>query len=150
MKMALNFYTDLFCADPDVGGQFIQGRFPSIDDTATHRLQTECTMEETVRALKGMGALKAPGPDGFQPIFFKKTWEVTGSAVFDFVKRVMSGGSIPSEAAEALVVLVPKTATPETIKSFRPISLCNVSLKIATKLIVNRLKDILKSIIGPN
>lgn len=69
-------------------------------------------MEQTLRALKGMRLLKALGPDSFQSIFFKKTWEVKGQAVFEFVKGVMSGGIISRKVAEAFEVLIPKAANP--------------------------------------
>lgn len=36
-----------------------------------------------------MRSLKALGPDGFQPLFFNKTWEKTGPALTDFVPGVL-------------------------------------------------------------
>ena len=44
--------------------------------------------------------------------------------------------------------MIPKVNNPETVAQFRPISLCNVIYKILSKVIVNRLKPILKSIIS--
>lgn len=73
--------------------------------------------------------MKAPGPDGFQPIFFKRTWEITGQAVHSFVHGVLKGGEVPLEALEALLVLIPKEMKPSSIKGFRPISLCMVVSK---------------------
>ena len=35
------------------------------------------------------------------------------------------------------------------LRDFRPISLCNVSLKIITKLLVNRIKPLMPNLIGP-
>lgn len=89
-------------------------------------MQAEYTEEETSIALKGMGSLKASSPDGFESIFFKKTWERIGPAVFAFVNGVFKGEEIPMEATEALLVLIPKEENPASIRSFRPISLCNV------------------------
>lgn len=54
------------------------------------------------------------------------------------------------EAAEVLLVLVPKEETPSTIRSFRPLSLCNVSVKIVSWMIMNRLKQILSELISQN
>ena len=43
--------------------------------------------------------------------------------------------------------MIPKVATPKTVAQFRPISLCNVIYKLLSKVLVNRLKPILNSII---
>lgn len=55
-----------------------------------------------------MGSWKAPGPDGYQPGFFKKTGESTGPDVCRFVQEVIQRGRIYEEDAEALLVLIPK------------------------------------------
>lgn len=47
------------------------------------------------------------------------------------------------------MVLIPKIQTPVSPVQFRPISLLNVQFKIATKMIVNRLKPILSDLISP-
>lgn len=110
----------------------------------------EYTLEETHKSLMGMGSLKAPGPDGFHALFFKKTWNLTGRALHSFAQGILQGGDFPPEVTEALLVLIPKEQKPSSIKNFRPISLCNVSVKLVNKMIVNRLKHVLSKLISPH
>lgn len=46
-------------------------------------------------------------------------------------------------------MLIPKDSLPTTIHEFRPLSLCNVPVKLVSKIIINKLKDILKKLISP-
>ena len=47
------------------------------------------------------------------------------------------------------IVLIPKIQGPETLGSYRPISLCNTTYKIVTKIIVARLRPFLGNLISP-
>lgn len=46
-------------------------------------------------------------------------------------------------------MLIPKEQKPTSIRSFKSISLCNASIKMVTKMIVNRLKQVMSDIISP-
>ena len=47
------------------------------------------------------------------------------------------------------ISLIPKVEHPETLKQYRPISLCNVAYKLITKIIANRLRKIMPIVIAP-
>ena len=50
----------------------------------------------------------------------------------------------------AFLALMPKEKGATSFDRFRPISLCNIGYKIITKVIANRLKDVLPRIIPKN
>ena len=64
--------------------------------------------------------------------------------VLDFLNL----GIFPPNFNETHIVLIPKVNDPKIVTDFRPISLCNVVYKIASKAIANRLKKILPTIIS--
>ena len=106
--------------------------------------------EEIKQALFSMKPLKSPGPDGFHPIFFQKAWEITGDAICQNIQRWFAECNIPEDLCQALICLIPKQTSPETIKQFRPISLCNTMYKLVTKILVNRLKPLIPAWISQN
>lgn len=65
--------------------------FPSILPHDMDLLMKEVTFEETKTALFSMHNLKAPGPDGYHPLFFKAQWEVLGHSIFDIIKQMLYG-----------------------------------------------------------
>lgn len=109
----------------------------------------ECSEEETLKALRGMGSFKAPGPDGYQAVFFKNTWRTIGADVMAFVRSISGGGILTSQMAEALLVLIPKKAKPLSMREFRLLSLCNKVYKLVSKIIVSRLREVWKFLITP-
>lgn len=104
---------------------------------------------ETSKATGSMSACKAPGPDGFNPLFYHKYWNIIGPSVHLLVQKAFAIGHIDTELNSTLLVLIPKIGRPESIKQFRPISLCNVIYKVITKVLVNRLKNCIGKLVNP-
>lgn len=95
-----------------------------------------------------MGALKAPGPDGYQALFFQKHWNIVAKNVYDMVLPALEGKGFPDRVNKTNIVLLPKTESPELASHFRPIGLCNVAYKIVAKVLVNRIKPLLPVLIS--
>lgn len=107
------------------------------------------TKEEVFRVLMSMKSNKAPGPVGFQPIFFKMFWNEVGDDVWRFVQQAFMNGRFEPGVTDTLIVLIQKGDHLSSFKDFRPISLYNVIYKLVTKALVNRLCPILSRIVSP-
>ena len=101
-------------------------------------------------AVFSLGALKAPGKDGLNGTFFQNHWDVVGESICAAVKAFFQYGTLPDEINETLTVLVPKQVRPEEVSQFRPISCCNFTYKIITKIMVLRLKQYMNLLVSPN
>ena len=99
-------------------------------------------------AVFSMQPEKAPGIDGFNPAFYQSFWGVVKHDVVDFCQKFMGTGELPMGVNRTLVCLIPKVKGPETMANLRPISLCNVLVRILSKVLANRLKGCLGSIIS--
>uniref|UniRef100_A0A453T663 Reverse transcriptase domain-containing protein n=1 Tax=Aegilops tauschii subsp. strangulata TaxID=200361 RepID=A0A453T663_AEGTS len=75
-------------------------------------------------------------------------WEIYGEDVTKAVLDIVEGKELSRSINETVLVLIPKVKNPTLLSQFRPISLCNVLYKIASKVISNRLKIILPEIIS--
>jgi hypothetical protein len=91
---------------------------------------------------------KAPGLDGLPAHFYQKHWDLCGSEVTSAVLSILNGGETPESINQTVLVPIPKVPHPTSLAQFRPISLCNVILKIVSKAQANRLKEILPEIIS--
>ncbi|XP_072071679.1 uncharacterized protein [Arachis hypogaea] len=151
LEMAANsFFQKLFSTREDIDLDAM-GPFscPSLSIEACQKLVEPVTSEEVKRAVMTMSSFKAPGPDGFQAIFYKEFWDSLSNDVCRLVKRAFEGEPLNAAIFDTLIVLIPKVEVPSSLREFRPISLCNVIYKIVTKVLVNRFRPFLSEIIGP-
>ncbi|GJZ59819.1 RNA-directed DNA polymerase, eukaryota, reverse transcriptase zinc-binding domain protein [Tanacetum coccineum] len=108
------------------------------------------TNEEVKAAMFSIDDNKAPGPDGFTAKFYKKAWHVVGNDVCEAVKEFFAKEKLLGELNATLITLVPKVSTPTKVTDFRPIACCNVDYKCISKIITNRIKSMLDSIVHKN
>ena len=72
-----------------------------------------------------------------------------GESVINAVLDYFNSGVMDPAINHTHIVLIPKIKSPEKMSDFRPISLCNVIYKIISKVLANKLKQILPNIITP-
>lgn len=145
-----DYYNGIFSKDNNSDEKLtLDGAFPEIPDHNWSEFNATCSREEIPKAVFDMAPFKAPGPDGLGACFYQKTWNTTGETIVKEVKQFFETGSLDIGLNETSIVLIPKVTSPENVKQFRPISLCNVPYKIITKVITNRLQKVMTLLIGP-
>ncbi|KAM2008256.1 hypothetical protein ACFX16_003170 [Malus domestica] len=100
-------------------------------------------------AMFNMEGAKAPGPDGFQGIFFQSYWDIIAAEVHGIVDECLKDDGCPSVINFTNIALIPKVPNPKSVSQFRPISLCNYAYKVLYKILANRLKPMLEKIMSP-
>ncbi|CAM9001934.1 unnamed protein product [Rhodiola kirilowii] len=123
---------------------------PVVTEEMNKGLMEEFTEEEVRNALFQMCPTKAPGPDGFSALFYQKCWHIVKDDVTEVVLRCLNNKILDSQLNATNIVLIPKVKDAMSLEQFRPISLCNVIMKIISKAMVNRLQSILDKAISPN
>ena len=112
-------------------------------------LNSGITHEEIKRSMFSIDDAKAPGPDGFSSLFFRKAWSIVGSEVCEAIEDFFSSGCLLREINCTLIALVPKIPHPSSMHDYRPISCCNTIYKCISKIIAARIKGCLPDIISP-
>ncbi|KAK0598373.1 hypothetical protein LWI29_034075 [Acer saccharum] len=147
------FFSDLYrSSNPAAGdiGNAAAAIDSTLDDGMINDLSRAFTEDEVKRAIFEMNPSKAPGPDGFQAMFFQKYWKLVGADFSKVCLQVLNGRSSIADFNHTFVALIPKIKNPLSPNDFRPISLCSVTYKAITKVLANRLKGILQNIISPS
>ncbi|KAL8170935.1 hypothetical protein V2J09_022739 [Rumex salicifolius] len=101
------------------------------------------------RAIRDIGSIKALGIDGYQPLFYQKSWPTVGKSLVDLVLDFFKNPQLELAANEILLILISITIKPSLIEQFRPISVCNVYYKSITKVLMNRLKPMITDLVSP-
>ncbi|KAL8151999.1 hypothetical protein V2J09_021807 [Rumex salicifolius] len=147
-EMVIGYFSNIYTlpADVDPVPVLPRGGFMRLSSNDLMGLSAPFTDIEIWQAMKSMGAYKAPGIDGYQPVFYQKCWETVGASVCTFIQGFFASGHLPRSVNETLIQLIGKVNNPELVTQFRPISLCNVLYKMITKLLAKRLQPLMEKL----
>ena len=93
---------------------------------------------------------KALDLDGFTASFLKSCSKIVKKDLVRMVRKSQNCNKIGGSTDLAFLALIPKEKGAISFDRFRPISLCNIDYKVITKVIANRIKEVLPTIIPEN
>ena len=123
---------------------------PNISSNMNQKLEAKVTRKEIKATLYEMDSEKAPSSDGFTVRFIQVCWQIVKKDLHIMVSKSQNYQKIRGSMNSAFLALIPKEKEANTFNRFCPISLCNIGYNIITKVISNRLKVLLPSIIPKN
>ena len=104
--------------------------------------------EEVRDAVFELDSKRVAKADGFSGVFCYHCWDLVAQNVVNTVKEFFVGVSIPKSIASALIMLFPKKEVCSSFADYRPINLCTFINKVFTKVLSNRLRPLLPSLIS--
>ena len=148
-KVAVDYFENLFSTtNPTVFDSFLAEVPPGITAQMNQRLLRLATEEEVRQTLFMMHPEKAPGPDGMTALFFQHSWHIIKDDLVEMVNNFLVTGELDPRLNITNICMIPKIERPTRMTELRPISLCNVGYKIISKVLCQRLKSYLPSLIS--
>jgi hypothetical protein len=108
------------------------------------------SLDEIRQALFSMNDYASPGPDGFGPAFFKRNWDLVKNDLARLLADFHSLDADLRRTNQSFIVLIPKKEGASHPDHFRPVSLQNCCLNIASKCLANRVKPLIPTLVHPD
>jgi hypothetical protein len=106
------------------------------------------SVEEVKDAIWDCDSFKSPGPDGINFGFIKDFWTDIKDDIMRFVTEFHRNGKLTKGINSTFIALIPKVDNHQSLNDFRPISLVGSLYKILAKLLANRLRQVIGSVIS--
>lgn len=121
---------------------------PTISVADSMHLERPFSEDEVKSVIFHFGTNKSPGPDGFTMEFYKHAWEVIKSDLMMVINEFELSSMIDWRLNCTNLTLIPKCAGAVSLRNYRPISLIGSVYKIISKMLAERMKLVLPSIIS--
>ena len=126
------------------------GDIPQVSETENEALTVVFVEKEVREAIFQMKYNKAPDPDGFPAEFYQVFWSIIKDDLIAMFRDFHNEDLRLFSLNFGIVTLIPKLNEVKKIQQYGPICMLNVSFKIFTKVIANRLALVASKVIGPS
>ena len=122
---------------------------PKLTKERLQECEGEITEAELFKALQSMENNKTPGNDGLTKEFYVTFWMDVKIPLILSVKKAFYKKELSTSQKQAIIKLIEKKEKDKRfIKNWRPISLLNVDVKLISKVLATRLRNVLPNLIS--
>lgn len=148
-NIVVEYFRNLFMSSNPFDLQSLfQGFESRVSPEMNTRLTATVSTDEIKRVAFVVKGSSAPGEDGLTGVFYQKYWHIVGPALTTEIQLFFETANMSDGWNHTQLCLLPKVIKPTKMKDMRPISLCPVQYKIISKILCDRLKPLLPSIIS--
>jgi len=92
---AIRYFTELFSTNsPTTISKALRNIHPVVTPTMNDQLLKDVSEDEIRDALFSIGGSRAPGPDGFNAVYYQTYWDIVGSSIVAEVKTFFNTGTM--------------------------------------------------------
>lgn len=145
---AEHYFFDLFSASPYyLDEDLFTDIEPRISSSDNAMFSEVLDYEEIKAAINSMNPSSAPGQDGFTRYFYIHCWDIVKTDLKAMIEDFFKGGYLHNQISDTTSILIPKKDEARSMGDFRPISLCNFSAKLISKILATRLARLLPDLV---
>ena len=154
LATAASFFEELYTTDPSVStdsqNDFLDCITTSLTDSQRAALDKDVTLEELREVVFSCNTNKTAGYDGLPYEFYQTFWHEVGSDLLRVLNSALNvEHQLPFSQSRSILTLLYKKGDRRQLQNWRPISLLCCDYKIITKLLANRLKLVLSTLLSP-
>ena len=144
----VRYFTELYTREQlheeENAGFFHCARVIPEQDATNDATTNEITTTEILSAIRTSASRKSPGPDGLPKEFYLRTFHVIHRELNMIMNEALRS-NFPAQFVDGVIVLVKKRGGGDTARSYRPISLVNVDYKILSRILKQRIENVMRS-----
>jgi hypothetical protein len=139
-----NHYKSSAARCPGVDGLL----FRKLSFRESSNLTKPFSLEEIKQAVWDCDSFKSPGPDGINFGFIKEFWDILKEDFLRFMVEFHRNGKLTKGLNSTFIALIPKVNCPQRLNDFRPISLVGCVYKVLSKVLTNRLREVVGMVVS--
>jgi len=147
-SVVFNHFLDQFKSPIRVRPRVVDLNFCRLSYREGASLIKSFTLEELKNAVWDCDSYKCLGPYGVNFGFIKDFWVDMKDDLMRFVSDIHCNGKLMKGINSTFITLIPKKDCPQRLNDYRPISLVGSLYKVLAKLLANRLKGTIGSVIS--